>query len=289
VVGKPVFSDETGAYAVAVPESLKGSLRLVAKVPVSQQDDPLAKDPRVAYNLVVKADAKDPVIDEDTAQVTKYLRSCFAARIREALISEDIAGTSATMLIALQLSPMLSNFLEGTLREINEAGKAAKVREMPPERQELLTQRVTDVLLSYVELDDLVYDPAVNLAGGEKGPAIPFLVETMRKIRATATAKMRTNPNFFNELPRVKQARQKTEIRKPADVSQFVVDEYVLDTTANRAPDLNLFFIDIGLTIEDGARVNALSINILTAVGQTLLTNAEAKAGLLAAIKASAQ
>lgn len=288
VVGKPVFTDAQGAYSIDVPDAVKGNLRLVARVPVAKADDPLATDLSAQYNLVLKSATQDAVIDEDTSVTTKYVRACFAGRLQDLMVAPDANAAADRLVRSLGFSPSIKDFLSSTVVELNTTAKAAKVHEMSDAEAQQVAQRVADVLLSFVELESLVVDPVKYGKIGPKEPALPGLTDIVRQLRAAATTKMKTNPDHFNQQAWVTEAKWNRPIKKPADLSDFVVDNYWLsiDGTMTRTRGV---FAELGIPEEQAERVNAIAIGILADLGQALLTTPGAKAQVLATIKAASE
>jgi hypothetical protein len=284
VVGKPVFTDAQGAYSIEVPDAVKGNLRLVARVPVAKADDPLATDPGAQYNLVLKSATQDAVIDEDTSVTTKYVRACFAGRIKDLMVAPDAEEAAAKLVRSLGFSPTIKDFVSGTVVEINTTAKAAMVHEMSEAEAQRVAQRVADVLLSFVEVESLEVDPVKYGKIGPKEPALAGLTDIVRQLRGAATAKMKANPDHFNQQAWVTEAKWNRPIKKPADLSDFVVDNYWLgiDGTMTRTRGV---FAELGIPEEQAERVNAIAIGILADLGEALLTTPGAKAEVLATIK----
>jgi hypothetical protein len=290
VVGKPVFTDAQGGYELEVPESLKGNLRLAARVPVTKQDDPIARDTRLQYNLVVETKAKTSTLDEDTALATKYLRACFASRLREAMVTDDVAGSTEALLRALEAPELLLNALKGTIGELNAAGQAIGVKNLPEAEVDRIAQRVTDVLLSYIDLDTLEVDPATlnreGFDGSVKERALPGMADVLKQVRNGARAKMTSIPLHFDTHPLILKAAKPYQIRKPSDLCDFMVEDLLLGTV-DRFDELQELFISIEVSPAQATRLNTLSLGILATVGQTLLTSTDAKTQMIDAIQSA--
>jgi hypothetical protein len=290
LVGKPVFTDAQGGYSVDVPESLKGSLRLVARVPVSKQDDPIAQDPRMQYNLVVetKAAAKASQLDEDSALVTKYLRACVANTIKESMLTEDVPATTERFIKWLKAPELVINALKGMISDLNTAGQAINAKDLSEAELDRIAQRVTDVLLSYIALDTLEVDPVAlkrdHVEGATREFAIPAMVDVLKQVRNGAKAKMTADPLHFDSHPMIMAAKKPYQIRKPSDLGDFVVEEIML-SLVDRYDDLKDLFTSIDVPRHQAYRLNTLSLAILTTVGQTMLTSSDAKATMVATIK----
>jgi hypothetical protein len=286
IVARPVFTDAKGGYTLEVPEAVKGNIRLVARVPVAKANDPIAVDPRIQYNLVIKTGAVDPVIDEDSSVATRYLRASFSGRLLELMVAEDINAAAEELVKSMGFAPSLKDILMSSVTEINTAAKDAGVATRSVEAQKELAQTITDILLSYVDLDNLVVDPVKYGKFGPKEPAIPGLVDIVRQMREGATERMTTDPAFFDKQVWIVKEQRTREIKKPADVCDYIVDNYLL-SVEGKVSRTKSAFTNIGVPEEEADRLNAIAIGVLTAVGQTLLTGSTAKDEMLAAIKAS--
>jgi hypothetical protein len=313
VVGKPVFTDERGGYALDLPQSLKGSVRIVARVPVTSTSDPIAEDPRVQYTLVVNAasgaapvasptpatavpspgasPSTAPVaastINEDTALVTKYVRSCFAGRIEEMMLTQDIDTTSKNTLAKLKVPEVLLETLKGTFVDVNKTAKDVGVATMSADQVDLIAQRASDVLLSYIDLETLVTDPAElqrPADWGKKERAVAGMNEVMGMLRDGARLKMTENPAFFETQPYMVATAGRYQIRKPSDLGDFMVEEYML-SSVDRGKEVDEIFASVGVAQTEGRRLNTICLGILATVGKVLFSNTEAKTQVLDAIR----
>ncbi|MNS18572.1 hypothetical protein D3C72_502670 [compost metagenome] len=315
VVGKPVFTDERGGYALDLPQSLKGSVRIVARVPVTSKSDPIAEDPRVQYTLVVNAaSGAGPVasptpataspspgaspsaapvaastINEDTALVTKYVRSCFAGRIEEMMLTQDIDTTSKNTLAKLKVPEVLLETLKGTFVDVNKTAKDVGVATMTAEQVEVIAQRASDVLLSYIDLEALVTDPAElqrPADWGKKERAVAGMNEVMGLLRDGARIKMTENPAYFETQPYMVALAGRYQIRKPSDLGDFMVEEYML-SSVDRGKEVDLVFESVGVPMTEARRLNTICLGILATVGKVLFSNTEAKTQVLDAIRSA--
>lgn len=294
IVGKPVLTDDKGGYTLQVPESVAGTLRIVTRIPVAKADDPIAKDDRAQYNLLVDA-GRPPAeqasaIDEDTSVGTRYLRAAFATRLKELIIADDADEAAGELVKALGFDASLKTFLSGTVVELNKASKDAGVPKMAPEAIDALSQRLTDLLLSYVPVYTIEIDPVKYGKTGPKEPAFAGMADVIKQVRLAATASMAANPQAFEHAGWMADAEYPRVIKKPTDVCDFIVDNYLVSLHGAR---LGTFFAFNSAGVPDAEfqskRINALAIGLLANVGQTLLSQPEAKDRMLAAIKASAK
>jgi hypothetical protein len=153
-----------------------------------------------------------------------------------------------------------------------------------------VAQRVTDVLLSYIDFDTMEVDPAAIKRKGDKQPAVPGMVALLKKCRTSATAKMTEVPTYFEKQPYILNAKNAKGfvVRKPADVGDFIVQEFLL-STEDRYPELETVFVSIGLTIEDASQLNTLALGTLANVSQALFSSGDVKQQMLTAIDESAK
>jgi hypothetical protein len=315
VVGKPVFTDERGGYALDLPQSLKGSVRIVARVPVTSKSDPIAEDPRVQYTLVVNAasgaapvasptpataspspgasPSTAPVaastINEDTALVTKYVRSCFAGRIEEMMLTTDIDTTTKNTLAKLKVPEVLLETLKGTFVDVNKTAKDVGLAAMTADQVDLIAQRASDVLLSYIDLETLVTDPAElqrPADWGKKERAVAGMNEVMGMLRDGARRKMTENPAFFETQPYMVATAGRFQIRKPSDLGDFMVEEYML-SSVDRGKEVDEVFASVGVAQTEARRLNTICLGILATVGKVLFSNTEAKTQVLDAIRSA--
>lgn len=286
IVAKPVFTDAGGQYTLEVPEAVKGTIRIVARVPVAKADDPIAQDPRIQYNLVVDTGKAPQLIDEDSSIMSRYLRASFSNRFKEIMVSTDPDATAASVVQALGFDPALKSFLVSSVLKVNGAAKEAGVPAMTPDEVEALAQRVTDVLLSYVDVAGITVDPAQYGKPGSPEPALPGMTDIIRQIRDAATEKMTVDAEHFNTLPLVIEAKWPQTIKKPSDVCDFFVDTCMLSLTGNMDKNRTTLRA-IGVKEGEVDRLNTISIGVLTALGQTLLSEDAAMTKILETIRAA--
>jgi voltage-gated potassium channel Kch len=295
IVGKPVFTDETGGYTLQVPESVAGNLRVVTRIAVAKASDPIATDNRAQYNLLVdtaKTDTAAPApaaaIDEDSSVGSQYLRAAFAGRLKDIIVADDADAAAGELVKALGFSETIKTFLSGSVHELNQASKDAGVPSMAAADIDALSGRLTDILLSYVPVYTIMIDPAKYGKWGPEEPAFAGMVDVIKQVRLAATAKMAADPKAFDNAPWMAGAPFPKEIKKPSDVCDFVVANYLVSLNGEKGRTQDAFE---GAGVPDAElqahRINALSIGLLANVGQTLISNPEAKDKMIAAIKAS--
>jgi hypothetical protein len=125
-----------------------------------------------------------------------------------------------------------------------------------------------------------------HVEGAAKEFAIPAMVDVLRQVRNGAKAKMAIDPLHFDSHPMIVAAAKPYQIRKPSDLGDFVVEEIML-SLVDRYADLKDLFTSIDVPRTQAYRLNTLTLGILTTVGQTMLTSSDAKANMVATIKAA--
>ena len=252
--------------------------------------DPVRQDPRLRYTQLVTAEAEAPVLDEDASVVTRYVRTSYLKRVRDALTSPDIEATAATLIETLHVHKLAQELFKTTLRRLNEASFDAGLPDKGDAAVEAASQRVTDVLLSYVDFDALEVDPKnVRLDGqGEVELAVPALQDVLRRLREGAAAKMRTDAAYFEQQAYIQGASKPTVIKRPSDFADFFVDEILL-AEADQGDLADQLFADMGLAPEQARRAHTMAVGLAMAIGQTLVTNSEAQAAMELAIREAAR
>jgi hypothetical protein len=250
VGGKPVYavySNMKGGYELYLPAAEAGNVVVVASAPGSA-------DPRMNYNLVAgTAEADRPIeLDEITALTTRYLRRAFTGRLaimllQPALVKEFLRYDKHLRTESRDLIFAMMDALEAVVRE-----EGLDFAELPEGAASRLAQRFLDAALSRVDLEAIVisardqglWDAEPSAAEGEPLPDM----KVMDALRACAwlqveasAAKLRRDPGFFSEdylanrvngpvngTPSPPLSRSWAgEIKKPSDVGEFVLVEYL--------------------------------------------------------------
>jgi hypothetical protein len=97
---------------------------------------------------------------------------------------------------------------------------------------------------------------------------------------------MKDDPEFFNKAPLVTAEKWDRTIKKPSDMCDFIVDNYLLSLNGNKERTTMAFeFMGVADPETQSGKLNGASIGILAKLGQTMLANSEAKVKVLDAIK----
>lgn len=300
LTGKPlseaVLSDAAGRFALAVPEAIAENIRLVAKVPSAQADDPRQRDARLEYGLLVSPTAAlDGELNEDTRVASRYLRE--AARDKVGYILRGDAATDEATLKDPSLSGGAQVFILQMAKDFRQAVQDARV---PAAALPKLGQRVLDASLAYVDLANITVD-ADNTVWKSAPPgakAIPVMGEVFAQLRQAAAVKMAAQPDYFVGKPYLEKASTRRlaaglapyEIKRPSDFVDFVFDEYVADNSV-RYDELDAALEDLGLTDkEDGhylvkSKLSASAKSIFLQIALTMTGQADAKQAAMQIIK----
>jgi hypothetical protein len=251
--GEPVltvYTDLAGGYELFVPAALRQYVRLVAEAPTSD-------DRRLAYDIVARPGGEDDPVDEDTAQVGRFLRGVFVSRL------EDLMTKTEAQLVA-ELEPtkpdvaaapgepvrpagdvVFANFVRPTLADFAKLSAAKGFDRMTtPElraRRHAFAQRATDILLADCEFETLssafYYNPSYVPPEGET-PVMAYR-EAMKHIRLGVAALIDpAHPEVFGArlqalAPLPGAPPEAYVFRRPSDFNRFLVDRFLTARVAN--------------------------------------------------------
>lgn len=302
ITGQPISvavrSDKQGGFKLEVPEAIAENIRLVAKVPTAKADDPLQRDRRLEYGLVLSpagTDARE--FNEDTRVASRFLRESALDKGTFLLGGTELDND------AHFTDPSLSGPVQAlVLQMAKEFRQAVKDAQVPASAMPSLVQRVLDVALAYVDLQTIVIDPnnTVWRSAPANAKAIPVLAETLAELRMAAAAKMAANPAYFDGKPYMESANTRRlslglsayTIKRPSDFVDFIFDEYVADNSI-RYDRIGIVLDDLGLTAqEDGqhlvkSKLSAGGKSIFLKLFMTMMTRPEVKTEIMAQIKAA--
>jgi hypothetical protein len=173
------------------------------------------------------------------------------------------------------------------LKDLYAAIDEGKVGTLPADKRKILARKATDVLLGYVDLSTL------KLKTGE--PTMPTLVKSLQEFRQAATAKMAANEHYFDKQDFLTKANEATVtaggapfvIKRPADLNDFVL-HYILQSPDRTVvnPTLNAVLATLDLPQERTKTANDALESLATNIALTLVSDAKAKAEVVAVIKA---
>jgi hypothetical protein len=276
--GKPVYevlTNATGAFELYLPTSATGSLLLESRFPAATGK---ATDPRLQYDLVSDTPTQALVIDEDTAQVSRYARSTWKSTIEKFVLTDNVDGTvrdlsQETNPLAPQVNAFVTEFHAEAVRVGLNLAPAAAV--------DAMATRIADALIARVPLSQIVLSHAIwpDWTGPEE-PALPALVDVMRQVREATDAKLAASPQFFPQQPFLQalNAGRATpyEIRKGTDLNEILMEEFLAKNKHHSETDA--VFDLIGVPLTQSQRLYAAVNNYIGAVIVVLLTDEAAKA-----------
>jgi hypothetical protein len=278
--GQPVLSDAKGGFKLDVPKGTTDNVLLVARFKGLE-------DARLVYPLVVSPEAaQDRVIDEDTATVTRYLRQCMVAFFSRQLGGTGMSGDSEAFAKGLRIPPALAAFALPALGEFRKAAEARNTMAMDMPARRLIAQRVTDTLLAKIKLTEMIIDPALYPQQDKPESAITVMTDTMRQLRVAAGQKMAGDPDYFSKQDFMKKAVQKWEIKKPSDLNEFLVGEYMANDslTGNVFGEMHLVAENLEVPKANVERLNRAVDTIGLSLGKVFVLDKATREMALKAI-----
>lgn len=238
--------DPAGAPVYAVYTNLSGGYRLY--LPAEEADNvlvtaevPRTADERQRFALLAAVGAEqEATLDEDTALVTRAVREVFAGRLA-ATFTEDPARVACILASSQSLDPALKELLLTMVTDLHAAAVAAGVSATPDQAGavRVLAQRCADALLAPLDLTAIEVPDKGNASDAPPNtvgrPALTVLTEVLREGRQGAIERMSADPRFFETQPYLATANAcdpgRYAIRKPADVNDFVIAEYLVNNS----------------------------------------------------------
>jgi hypothetical protein len=278
--GKPVLSDAKGGFTLDVPAGTTDNVLLVARFPGSD-------DARLIYPLVVSpTQADNRLIDEDTATVTRYMRRCMVAYFARQLQGTSGEADVEAFVKSFNLPAMLAALTIPAFNEFQAAAKARGTASLSTEARRAIAQRFTDALLAKVKLAEVTIDPAVFKAQVQAEPALTAMADIMRQLREAAAVKMAADPDYFPKQEFVKSAVNKSEIKRPADLNEFMVTEYLMndDLNANVYAALNGVAKNLDVPLDQVDRLQRTGDTIALSLAKVFIFDKATRQVALAAI-----
>jgi hypothetical protein len=276
--GEPVYAIYTNAaghFSLHLPATLAHNVRLVAFAPTGD-------DPRLGYDLLAAPSAaSDRDINEDTALAARYVRISLTRRLQEAFALDD-AGVGVH--ISPSLRAIVGDTLQPALDRIHAASVEAGVPQLGEEGRGLAVQAFGDALASYVDLDKIELD---RLLSGYKGPsalALPELAKIFKALDQAAATRLQADPHAFDNAAWAGGA----EIRKPSDVGNVIVVNYLCSADDQKVRDLQPVLADLGLPDDAYVKIKAGGGGVFTALMALLIENGAAVDTAIASLKKTA-
>ncbi|MDB5096343.1 MAG: hypothetical protein JWM80_764 [Cyanobacteria bacterium RYN_339] len=255
-----VYSDATGKFKLNVPASLAANARVVARVPGS-------KDPRLALHVIMPA-REGGRVDEASAAVTANIRLLIGTALAS-LTSTPLARVAAGLLDALSNvnAEGVTGLLTAQLGAYKQATEDAGAARLPLHRQQEMALLATDVMFADLDL--------AKLQTPDGRPTIAAMAALLAKANAAAAAAVPAGQDietFFATKPYIIAANQlrnpidRFRIRKPGDMGDFVVRQYLSRPTTASFQSLDHVFYDLALPAGTVEEAKAVSISLATTV-----------------------
>jgi len=228
------------------------------------------------------------VIDEDTAQVSRYTRNTWKSTLKTFVLSDDVGSTARAL--GAEDGPYTEQ-LNAFITEFHAEAVKVGLNKAPAADVDTMAGRIADALVARVPLSQITLSKALWASWtGPEEPAIPALVDIMRQLREATNAKLAQDPHFFESqdfLVAINQERQAQglppyEIRKSTDIPELLMAEYL--TKNRRNTDTEVVFNVLGVDLYQVQRLYAAVNNYIGAVTLVLLSDADAKAQAYALI-----
>ncbi|MDB5100197.1 MAG: repeat containing protein [Cyanobacteria bacterium RYN_339] len=235
-----VYTNAKGEFEVYLPPALARNVMLVSAAPGSQ-------DARLAVDGLIDTGAGTGlVVDDATTVVTTYLRADAAARIAETLDPDPcrpVGRVDETLAASAQL----------VVQAFGEELQGAAFKALPLEARRRVLLRLSDIGIAHADLEGAQIVPSLAGRALARGTAIAALRNSLAKLEQAATARLAASPTYFDDRPYVRLAgllhpgQPPVSIRKPADITEFLVTEFFTSNDADAAPRSEAVLVDLGL------------------------------------------
>jgi sugar lactone lactonase YvrE len=244
--GKPVYAiytDAKGGFKAHLPAKVAHNVLVVASFANT-------KDTRLAVDLLARpVSAADLQVDDGTTVITSYLRRTLISRVSE-VVDPDPCAPQANLnslsgdAIALGVG-LYQDLLAG-----------ATFKALPrPARQRVLI-RFVDALISQLDVENTQIAPSLRPRAKATGPAMPALKKFLSTAEAAAAERLQADPTYFDDKLYIKLAalehpgQPPVQIRKPTDLSEFVVDEFLATNDLKKTDRALAIMVDLGLSAQ---------------------------------------
>jgi hypothetical protein len=278
-LGQAVLTNDAGRYTLAIPKSETGNVRIVAAVPGKSDTDPVLSNARLQSEaLTTGAAAAEVVVDDDRALVSRYFRQAFVTRMGGLLNKRtpDV-GEPKTAEEA---------FFRQVWGELAAAAVAAKSADWPADRRQAVAQRLADAVIYYVDFASAkVNRDKANWENPQEETCFDAYLDIMRRFRLGALQRIAADPRFLEKQTYMQ--GQAASIERGVELGEHIARTYLGES--KRYDELKDVFATVGLDRREGNRLKAAEEGLITAIGLTLVTNADAKAALLELIRTEGQ
>lgn len=277
--GTPVFdvaTDALGHVDVYLPAGGTTNIRLFATA-LGGTDD------RLTYSVIVSANSVAETVDEDTAQVSSYIRAAYTGRLLDRMrLGSNLAATQDVL---LNFPVALRHSIQERLDRFDQAVVAAGFAGLAPDAQRRGAEAISDAVLAHVRFVDAVLDPRVPYDGPKIG-ALAALTSVVKALRERVTAKMvalaaagQDPTAYFEARPTMRMANagraEPLLIKKPSDYNAMIVQAFVGNgafTDAERSDLITraLYDTDVGVSNEQGVLYQAAMGGLSLAIAQAL-------------------
>lgn len=291
--GKPVYgvySNGAGAFTVHVPPDLATTVLLTARFPGRTG----APDPRLEYDLLASAVAAEThVLDDDTALVARYARSAFTNQIFDFITTTDPDTTTRLLMKEWIGAPdALRVVMVGFVREVQQEAVKVGLDKAPQAEVRAVARRMTDIVLARIDLPRLMLTPSTSsIWQGPEEPAVAAMADVIKQVRVASAKRLAVDPKYFDSQPYFINANADQvppyEIKKPSDLGDFLVDEYLAKHEFGSYRTLKTAMESFPMDPAQGDRLVAISTGMAQAFGQTLLSDKDgAKLAAISVVRA---
>ncbi|HEY9721276.1 MAG TPA: hypothetical protein V6D47_04635 [Oscillatoriaceae cyanobacterium] len=237
IVGPAIYTDETGHYKVSVPQAMQGNVLLIAGIPGNSADDPVVKDPRLHYDLMLTPQASaSSTLNEDACRTTDYARQAIRDQVVSLVTGSDALNASSTARVASDATSVQipgAALLQAATADLQNHLRCANVSaaNLPS-----VADRFADLLWANAgNIETIPTSQSYGSYTQQPGElALPAATAIFREIREHAAARMACDPSFFKNTtyfadddPAQKGVAATLPIQRPSDVCDYITAKYL--------------------------------------------------------------
>jgi len=172
------------------------------------------------------------------------------------MMTQDPAESLCLLAVNGNLSDSLKVVIAATIKDVHAAAGAVGIT--PQDNQNLavwaLAARCADAIIAQTDLNAIKLGTGNQNWGAQANegpePALDAMNEVLSAARDAAGKQLAANPHYFDTFPKLLEANAcdpgRYQILKPADISSFMVDEFLSRTGRDDVKDAGIIVEDLG-------------------------------------------
>ena len=238
-----IYTDARGEFVLNAPAGIKDNVLVTASFPGT-------RDTRLAVDLVTRPVAVEGglVVDDSTTVITAYMRRAIVARLEEVTTPDPCSLEGAP---ADSFSKSSFQTVAGLLADPLDTDAFKRLPRAS--RLRVLTRYADAALAGMTDLEAVEIQPSLARGVRVSGPALPVLRAQLAEVERAAARRLAESPTYFDDRPyvtlmgRIHPNEPIVSIRKPADLSEFMVPAFMTSAAKGALQRMELLLLDLGL------------------------------------------